>query len=339
MKNKIFLAIILVAALALVGQAQAMANIEDAITKQFEQYQTDYPEIHFLHLNGQSDLQLAEALPSLLGKGAVNVDYEHDAEASEALLAAQFGRIQTMISHGLPSATLFSVNKKSEFKRPYVCVVTLDAKVLAENPDIATQMMLGNVEPAAAGVRDEAWLDNASFAAFTVDHEVFHCLDAYLEGPIFTKTFDQMEACYQRFVAEQRADLFATAMYRRRNPQDPEFLQQLHHYRALTLLDWDTSHYTLSVMEAVQVLPIASLQEGDVPALLQRMSLLAETAVPNYKAYTEYLAAAYEIAIAREVYGVSEAPEAKMLAAMPVEEAMRQRIQRQLELAEAQVFG
>lgn len=338
MKGNTFIAILFVAALILVAQASAMANIESAIANQFEQYQVDYPDIHFLHF-GDSDPKTVAELSGLLGKSAVNVDYEHDADSSEILLEAQLGRIHTMVTNGLPSSTLFRVNEGSGFKRPFVCVVTLDAKVLSENPEMATRIMLGDVDPTVAGVRDEARLDNATFASFTVDHEIFHCLDAYLNGPTFTKTFDQMEASYQRFVAEQRADLFATAMHRRRSPQDPGFLQQLHHYRTLTLLDWDTSHYTSSVMEAVKALPVASLQQGNVPALVQQMSLLADTAIPDYKAYIEYLVAAYDIAIKREVYGVSDTPEAGVLAAMPVEESMRRRIQRQLEHAEAQVFG
>ena len=338
MKGNTFFAILSVTVLFLFAQASAMANIESAIANQFEQYQVDYPDIHFLHLGG-TDLKTVAELPGLLGKGAINVDYEHDADSSEILLEAQFGRIHTMVANGMPSSTLFRVNEDSGFKRPFVCVVTLDAKVLSENPEMATRIMLGDVDPTVAGVRDEARLNNASFASFTVDHEIFHCLDAYLNGPTFTKTFDQMEACYQRFVAEQRADLFATAMYRRRSPQDQGFLQQLHHYRTLTLLDWDTDHYTSSVMEAVQALPVASLQQGNVPSLVQRMSLLADTAILDYMTYIEYLVAAYDIAIAREVYGMTDVPEAEELAAMPVQEAMRQKIQRQLELAEAQVFG
>jgi len=233
----------------------------DPADRQLAEYARQVGDMGFLRLYGDRALQVIAALPAMLGEGAANVDYEHDATQREALLELQMQRIALMVREGIPSATLFKIGAGSRFEQRYLCVVTLDTKPLREDPAYASRFMA----PASAADRLEGTgallIRNEDFLQFTVDHEVFHCLDAYYNGPTIHKTRDSLQHLYNEYLNEARADAFASQSFRRRTAAPEEFLRMFAALRDLALVDMDLPHFTGDVIRQSINAPAA----GDAP--------------------------------------------------------------------------
>jgi len=291
------LRVVLVGLVAIVGPDRvalaADRGAQDIVAARLTEYARAFPELYFLHLQGAKDTWAVEALPRFLGEGAANLDYAHPQAARRLLLDTQAGRILQMLESGQPSATLFRTGRNNAAAKPYACVITLDDQRLIADPMAATAFMLGE---AASRVTVEAMLDNRLFLHFVLDHEVFHCLDAYLNGPSHPRTFDVMRSHYFDFRTEYRADLFAALATRRMHVNANTFLRAMAAYRALAVADFDTPHMTAAALHDALSVPIGDIAPLSLNRLAQAAVRRADHTLPPFAGFRQLLVAAYHAA-------------------------------------------
>jgi len=220
------------------GPDSSRALVDGALAN----YQTTYPDIQFVHLQDPLDLDRLNEIYSSFGVGTENVDYEHPVVARAMLLAAQRRRIEIMLEERLPSATLFKIKQQPAVER-FICVLTLDPALFSGEPGVATRLLSDGLDLEA-----RAQLDNEAFLRFTINHEVFHCLDAYVNGPTRTRTDSFVTESYDDYRAEQRADLYAGLAHQTRYKSSDHFLRTVAMYRALSILDWDLAHFSAPIL-------------------------------------------------------------------------------------------
>lgn len=295
---------------ALPGEAD---NSPYDIDSRLTDYARAFPDIQFVHLGGERDIDRALMLQRHLGPGARDLTYEHDSDQVELLVEAQVQRIVLMLASDLPSATLFGVKESTEFEAPYVCIISLDPTSFRSDPLAATQLLLGDLAIAPDKLAADTKIDNERFFAFTLDHEVFHCLDAYLNGPTIRRTATEIDGCYEFFRSEQRAELFAALASRTRDDWPNRFLNNLAEYRTLALLDWDYMHYTVPALRSAQASAMEEFAALGLADLARYASKLADKAVVARQTFPHFLAAAHHVAMERGVVAASTAPEAAEL--------------------------
>ncbi len=257
--------------------------------RQLAEYAKRLPEVGFIRLYGEKGARFAQKLLKLLGEGAINLDYEHDASVSGTLLQLQMNRIGVMVKEGLPSATLFKVGKGSFFEHPYLCVISLDTDSFRKDPGYATRFMTPAQGSENHVSHEQAMLDTEDFLKFTVDHEVFHCLDAYFNGPTIKKTDDVISNRYQQYLNEARADGFASHAFIKTSSEPKKFLKRFAAMRTLSLLDFDLQHFTGDViMESLVGKPVSPSQGIEQEVSLSRQ-MVAEIA-PSANSYGVLLA-------------------------------------------------
>jgi len=216
----------------------------DPVDQRLAEYTRLVPKMGFLRIYGETGSGFVSQLPDLIGKNAVNLDYEHDPRQRSDLLSLQMYRIGKMIEWDLPSATLFKVGSDSAFDHPYLCVITLNTGPYRADPDYATRFMASSLEREVSAKEFRPLIDNHRFLRFTVDHEVFHCLNAYFNGAPIKKDQDAVADHYQQYINEARADVFATLVHDHADPGANEFLQRMGALRSLSLSEMDASHFT-----------------------------------------------------------------------------------------------
>lgn len=288
--------------------AHAQSNGQTLVQERLDFYHRAFPQMTFLWLRGQTDLTRIAVLPSLLGNGAHNEDYAHPRDARQTLIAAQAGRIASLLEQGEPSATLFRTGTGSAFSSPHVCVVTLDERVFLTDPLAASRFFL-NTERVPNGLV----LAPVSALRFTVDHEVFHCLDAYLHGPLFPITPSRAHAQYAQLRAEMRADYYAALMHRLETGK-AGFVQAFARLRTLGLLDWDLAHYTRPALEAALHRPLHSVTDPSPRALATIAQRAVTRLLPTFAHFAQLRAAAYRAAVRHGSQAADEAPHAPEMA-------------------------
>lgn len=288
---------ILVSLLLLTIIPAANAQSTSLVTKRLQEYAKSYPDIYFLHLKGDKNNEGFNTLPKQLGEDADNMDYEHDTAARNDLLDLQFMRINYLQNNNMPSATLFKTGKDSNFKQPYVCVITVNESLFQNNPTASLQFMLGDPLPDELQGKNISAFDNNTFLQFTVDHEIYHCLDAYLHGNSISKTSDDNAAAYQHFLSEYRADLYASLVTRQSTPLAIEFLTLLASFRTMGLVDMDTEHYTASAIRQAIKTPVSNLNNFAKTVIAENTRELARDSQPGANEYGRLINAANGLAL------------------------------------------
>ncbi len=273
-------------------------GIDAGVRAMFKAYGTAYPDIKFVHLHGPDDRSRINALITSLGQGAANVDYEHPPQARETLLDAQVGRIGIMLAEGSPSATLFKTGLGTAITTPYVCVVTLDTDLLTGDAESATRFFLDDLSAT------EMRIDNEHFLYFALDHEVFHCLDAYVNGPTRPRTASKVTACYYDSRAEQRADFYAALGHRLRNPTSDGMIENLAVFRTMAVPVWDLPHYTAPALFEALGVDRASIVGLDLRERVEFAMRYADGVIMSAERYRDFVAAAVEVSVS---YGSGEA--------------------------------
>jgi len=266
----------------------------DAVDRQLASYTRQVPEMEILRLYGRGGLNMLQMLPRFLGEAPSSVDYEHDASVRDVLMQLQMQRIETMLREGMPSATLFKVGNGSQFDHPYVCVITLDAEFFRRSPESVLALMTPNFNEASSSTTAMPAMNVEDFLKFTVDHEMFHCLDAYFNGPTIQKTQDALKQHYQEYTNEARADAFASMAFMLEREQSSDFLEAFAAMRTLALLDMDLAHYTSDVITA----SMEASMLGDVESTQMRVAvshLLASMATPTFEGFAMRIASAAQL--------------------------------------------
>jgi len=271
----------------------ALANA-DPVDRQLATYARQAPEMGFLRLYGAGGTTMLQALPLFLGEAPSNVDYEHDASMRDELVQLQMHRIEVMLRQGMPSATLFKVGLASQFEHPYLCVITLDAERFRRKPENVSGLMAPSVNDEGLTTAGAKAMDVEDFLRFTVDHEVFHCLDAYFNGPAIRRTHDTLAQHYQAYLNEAQADAFASLAFNLARKRPDAFLEILAAIRTFSLLDLDLSHFTTDVIRRSRV----ASPSGNLGSLAQRVmasrTLVSEVA-PSVERFALRLASAAKL--------------------------------------------
>lgn len=274
----------------------------------FNAYGTAYPEITFVHLSSAEDVAGVDVLISALGAGAENVDYQHPPEARDTLLEAQGQRIRIMLNERLPSSTLFRTGIGASLDTPYACVVTLDIAVFTGGPMAATRFFFEDLNDGP-----DIRIDNADFLQFALDHEVFHCLDAYINGPTRPQTDSEVMATYFDFRAEQRAELYAALMHRARNTRT-NLLKDLASIRTMALVNWDLQHYTAPVLRDALNTKRSTIVHLGFRERVRFAMDRADKTVMNPEQFKDFILAAVDVSLLRgEGEGVASPVHSELL--------------------------
>jgi len=267
------------------------------VAARLAQYADSFPQIHFVHLQRPGDITIVEQLPAQLGDYARNMDYEHESEARQWLLDAQLSRIKLMVRNDIPSATLFKTGTESLYSTRHVCIITLNESAVREDELSASRFMAGIGKDSPLVISGAARLDNTMFLLFTLDHEIFHCLNAYLHGPTYKKTRSKLKGSYHQFLGEYGADFFATLAARRFNSADRRFMQNFMQYRALSLTSFDVPHYTSAAIAHALGVPEDRIHAGSLVELARLARSLSDATVPSLQGYEEIFSASYRLAL------------------------------------------
>lgn len=284
------LAILIV--LSLAPYCASAQSISPLIDKLISHYKETYPEIEFTLLLNRADLDQLLPLTNSLGKDLSNVDYEHPEEARITLVEAQEYRLSLQISNGNGSATLFKTPNARITKKPYVCLITLDLSFLDAEPLAATRFMYDIDEETLSSLPESFQLDNHDFFLYTIDHEIFHCIDAYTNGFLYPRTRDPIKSCLDRFRIELRTEIYSAMAHLSRQPNGKRFLKNLATARTVNLLSGDVEHYTREALHMLvenDELNISS----DIKTLAEEAMRFAEKLTPDYADHKEFLVAAW----------------------------------------------
>ena len=158
-------------------EEQRRAVLEQQVRTQLGEYADDFPELRFMVLEGSPEEALGH-LDSRLGRAPVSLDYEHPAEMRSHLVALALERVRIMLEANAPSASLLQPTADA---RP-LCVITLAPWAIARDDRTATCHFLGLSPEQGELIAREAYLPCEDYLAFVLDHEAYHCLDAWHHG-------------------------------------------------------------------------------------------------------------------------------------------------------------
>ena len=247
-----------------------------------------YPEIEFVLLNSTEDFDQLTPLTGSLGEDLSNVDYEHPESARIMLVEAQEYRIALQLKNNNSSATLFKTPNARVTKKPYTCLITLNIPLLDESALAAPRFMYVIDDEALASLPESYLLDNQEFLVYSVNHEAFHCIDAYTNAFIYPKTRDPIRSLLDRCNAERRADIFAAMAHLSRQPTGKRFLLNLAIARTLNLLNTDVEHYTSDVL----IMMVESSKPNntlDIKEMAMKSMRLAEDHELSFTEHKEFI--------------------------------------------------
>lgn len=299
------------------GVAQA-----DPVDQQLAHYARQVPEVGFLRLYGKGGAKMVSVLPFFLGEGASNVDYEHDEPARQTLLDLQMKRIAFMLREGIPSTTLFKTGLASQFEHPYLCVITLDADQFRREAGSAARLLAPSLHEEGAAGHPAGQIDVGDFLRFTVDHEVFHCLNAYFNGHTFSKTHDMLQRAYQEHINEAQADVFASLAFEHNDAASVEFLRNVAAMRMLSVLDLDVAHATGDILLHSMAIPKFHNPES-LPERIAASRKLVSDIVPSASQFALRLA---RVVQAAERLGQDPAPILDNLDGQPLPQPVESKV-------------
>ena len=267
--------------------ASAQVNSQ-IIDEQLSIYGEAYPEIDFVLLYKMEDFNQLKPLTSSLGEDVRNVDYEHPDDLRLTLVEAQEYRIALQLMNNNSSATLFKTPNSRLTEKPYTCLITLNTLLLDESALAASRFMYDIDDEALTSIAESNLINNHDFLVYSIDHEVFHCIDAYTNGFMYPKTRDPVKSLLERCRAEQRAEIFAAMAHLSRQPTGKKFLLNLANARTLSLLNADVEHYTSDAL----IMMVESSKPNNtlgIQELVRKSMRIAEDHEPSFTEHKEFI--------------------------------------------------
>jgi len=268
----------------------------EIIAERLRFYNAAFQAVRFVHV-GDSDSWREELLTviSLLGDGAVNLDYEHPPELADELLEANIERLAQMLEYDIVSAALFRVGQGSPVNRSALCVISLNPQTYIGDSVDAVSYMLDLSGELLAKVHPVRLLDTYEHLRFTVDHEVFHCLESHLLGGA-RMTLLPLGGEYNLFLRESGADAFALGMHLRRAGTRTDYARNITHVRALWLFTESPNRCTYDSMRAMLDMPPEQLAATSVREMIDLAVGVRDRWVGNYEFYVRQRATAFKAA-------------------------------------------
>lgn len=296
MQTRIFLFSIL----SLVCQAAACADAADVAASQLDRiveqkrvfYNQNFKEIQFVFLSGGASwTDDIDILYLLLGYQPSNLNYEHPADLRQELMDVSINQLIDMLRNQMPYAALFKADKPLGW-RENVCVISLDPIAVAADDVVATGFMFELDAAVVEQLPAEERLSAEEFLRYLIDHEVFHCLDAFYNGPQ-PMSHQELWAQYYNFRGENGADAFAFAMNIKQGGRHGDFIQVMKAYRGMSIYGGDPDHWTYDAIQQVEQMPPATLQRASVQDLLSKASEIRDDLLADYAEYLQYRATAF----------------------------------------------
>jgi hypothetical protein len=270
------------------------SQAENLIQTRLLEYKQAYPEIEFIALYTSKEFEELLPLTLSLGEGLSNLDYEHPEELRITLVEAQEFRITEMLKHEMGSATFFKTSNPKVTNKPYACLITLNNSLHSNDKLSATRFMYDLDDVVIESMPQSLVLDNQEFMLYSVDHEIFHCIDAYVQGPMYPRTFDPIEASHNRRLAELRVEIFASMAHLVRFPDRTGLIKGISIARAINLLSGDAEHFTSHAIN--KLLMKKGFDVGvDLPEMVNKAILFADITSPTYEEHKAFLVALSDV--------------------------------------------
>jgi hypothetical protein len=266
------------------------------VQQRLSHYSRQYSDIQFIHLKGGDDWYSDfVAVVTMLGHNAVALDYEHPPELAADVMELSFERLKRMLMADVVSATAFKVGQGSSITRPKLCVITLNPKTFVASDRTATQYMLDLTESVMAKVNPARYLNHRQHLEFTVDHEVFHCLDSILLGGApMTKL--PLGGEYHLFRRESAADAYAMALHLKKYGRVTNYARNMTHARALWMFTDSPNRCTFETVREVLITDPKQFSEASEKQLLRWAKKTIDRTVRDYHGYVHQRAAALQAA-------------------------------------------
>ena len=283
-------------------EPERRAELRAQVHTRLEAYADAFPELRFLVLDGAPAEQMAR-LGALLGEAPASLDYEHPADLRADLMVLSLARIQLMLEAEAPSASLLHTGTADE--RP-LCVITLAPCAIARDDRTATCHLLGLSPEQGRRIDRERYLPCEDYLGFVVDHEAYHCLDAWAHGPQPMSSAEHWGE-YWQFRGENGADAFAMARHVQRRGGDTAFAANFARIRDWSLLHGGADHWsgaTLARLEETR----AEFSGLSARATLAGVTRLRDAVVGDYADFLIYRASVAEALRRRTGHEAGDAP-------------------------------
>ena len=261
------------------------ANIQphqNIINDKLNYYNNMFKDIQFIHLDGGNDWHAElDAVFKLLDDNAVALDYEHPKELQQDLVHVTIERLKYLVENNGISSTLFRVGDKSKIKKSNLCIVTLNPEILITHDSTPLQYMLNYTDTIIKKIHPSKYIDSQSFIKYSLDHEVFHCLNSLLIGgaPI---TFEVLGGEYNQMLRESAADAFSFILHLKENGKLTSFARNMVHIRALSIFNNDPNHNTLEILLKIIRLDIDKIKLMNVMDVISLSINIANETVGSY---------------------------------------------------------
>jgi len=211
----------------------------------------------------------------------------------EDLIAVSVMRVQWMLQNSLSSAALFAVGEDGAADRASLCVITLNPETVPTSDLDATRAMLDLPDVVFTRMVPAGYLDHEQHLEFVLNHEAYHCLDSYYNGP--APMSDKRYAGEHRFFHnENGADAYGILMDVRRRGQITRYAENMLRVRALSLLNGDPNHYTHQAIAKVLQHDSVALARLTPRQAFDLASRIRAEVMPDYDDYVAYRAAAFQ---------------------------------------------
>lgn len=264
---------------------------QQIIDERFKFYQHTFPEIVFAHATGGEQWRDDYiAITALLGEAPVDQDYEHPPELRGNVMEVSLQRLALMLQRNIISETLFRTDARGPLKGQPLCVITLNPKTYVADNLETTSYMVDLPEELIKKIHPSRLLDPRDHLRFTIDHEIYHCLDSHFTGgaPMTMKEFG---GDFNQFRRESGADAFALAMHYRYADNTPRYAENMTMYRALWLFSEGPNRCTFESMLEIYHLPATALSGKTVMEIFRLATRVRDKNAGTYEFYVGRLAA------------------------------------------------
>lgn len=269
---------------------KVLSVISDRITS----YHQSYPGIYFLHLEGGRHAYLdLVRLTRLLGSDPQPLDYEHTRDLREDLLDVTMQRMKLMLNSNNISATLFRVGQESTLDSEYLCVITLNPDDFGTSGYVDMENILNLPATTISRIHPSRRLDNFDYLQFVLNHEMYHCVDSYLNGGQRMSKDDYI-AEYDLLKRESVADAYAMSVHVKNHDGLTTFARNFLHMRALWIYSNSPHHCTFETIKTVLKREKEVLKSKDDLATFVKK--LTTEVIGNYSNYISNHAAALNAA-------------------------------------------
>lgn len=267
--------------------------LQQIVGEQRGLYNRQFEEIQFVFLEGGEDWhEDVCTLNLLLGHQPSCLTYEHPPDLRQDLMDASLTVLIQMLRNEAPYSALFKADSPLGW-RETICAVSLNPSNLASSDQVASAYLFDLDAEQAAAIPQRKQLEARQFLHYLIDHEIYHCLDSFYNGPQ-PMSNEELWGEYYNFRRENGADAYALAMNIKRQGRVGDFARVIQDFRGMTIYQGDPDHWSYDAISRVLQLPASELKDKTPRDLFKQASRIRDSLVGDYPAYLTYRATAME---------------------------------------------